>query len=275
MRRRVLELLKIAGVAVVGVVLAMSVFQERLIFLRQPAGLAPRPPPGGVLERVQLRASDGAQLAGWLVRHSASASPLLIYFGGNAEEVSWIVSQRFAGWSVLAINYRGYGDSEGEPGEAVLFRDALDIYDYAVSRNDVDRSRIAIMGRSLGSGVAVHLAAHRPVAGVLLAAPFDSLEKVAARIYPFLPVRWMLRHRFDSSALAPALKVPALFIVAERDSIIHPDHARRLHELWGGAKQWVELRGADHNDFDGRPEFWNAIDAFLRSLAMPAEGGRR
>jgi pimeloyl-ACP methyl ester carboxylesterase len=270
----VLELLKIAGVAAAGLVLAMSVFQERLIFLRQPPGPAPQPPSNASLERVDLRAADGTALAGWLVRHAGARAPLLIYFGGNAEEVSWVVgaSQRFAGWSLLAVNYRGYGESGGDPGEKTLFADALAIYDYAASRDDVESRSIAVMGRSLGSAVAVHLAAQRAVAGVLLVAPFDSLEAVAARVYPFLPVRWLLRHRFDSIALAPAISAPALFIVAERDSVIPVIHARRLHDGWAGARHWVEIRGADHNDLDARPEFWDATESFLRTLAASAEG---
>lgn len=260
---------KVAGVAVAAFGLLLAGCQEALIFFPPPPGPPPRKPPTGFLEKVSIRAADGTALAGWLANPAGRAAPLLIYFGGNAEEVSWMAgeSQRFEGWSVLAVNYRGYGDSAGSPGEKALFADALAIYDYAASRADVQRSHIAVMGRSLGSGVAVHLASRRTVAGVVLAAPYDTLEAVARRAYPFLPVRYLLRHRFDSLALAPSIKTPALFVAAERDSIIPPEHARRLHDAWGGSREWMLLKGSDHNDIDGYPDFWNAIGRFLSKLA--------
>jgi pimeloyl-ACP methyl ester carboxylesterase len=264
----VVELVKLAGIAVAALALLLAGCQEKLIFYPQPAGAPPRKPPSGTLEQVRLSAADGTQLVGWLARPSAGPAPLVIYFGGNAEEVSWMAgeSHRFAGWSVLAMNYRGYGDSGGEPGEKALFGDALAIFDYAQSRGDVEHKRIVAMGRSLGSGVAVHLAAHKPVAGVVLAAPYESLEAVAARAYPFLPVRWLLRHRFDSLTLAPAIRAPLLVVAAERDSIIPPEHARRLHDAWAGSRQWVLLKGSGHNDIDDYPEYWNSVAKFLSNL---------
>jgi uncharacterized protein len=120
-----------------------------------------------------------------------------------------------------------------------------------------------LFGRSLGSAVAVQLAAARPVDGVILIAPFDSLVAMGRHYYPFLPVAWMLRHRFDSAAVAPQLSVPLLCLVAERDEVIPAARSRRLYEAWRGPKRWVELRGAGHNSTDGAPAFWEAIREFL------------
>jgi len=127
----------------------------------------------------------------------------------------------------------------------------------------VDPKRIYAFGRSLGSGVAVALAAERPLAGVILATPFDSLAAVAKRYYWYLPVDWMLKHRFDSAARAPQLKTPLLCIIAERDEVIPAVHAERLFEAWGGAKRKVVLAEAGHNTTDAHPMFWPAIRAFL------------
>ena len=267
------EWMKVIVGSVAVALFAFWALQERMIFMRQPA--SPPPAAAGVsIEKIVLAARDGTRLAGWLGRQSQGAAPLVVYFGGNAEEVSWMsaAAGQFPGWSVLAVNYRGYGESGGKPGEEALFADALTIYDFAASRADVDRSRIVAMGRSLGSGVATYLAANRPVAGVMLITPFDSLAEVGARAYPFLPVRWLLRHRFDSISLAPSIRVPALMIAADRDSIIPPEHGMRLREAWGGPVTWVGVPDAGHNDLDADPRFWTSMAEFLRDKVPGAPG---
>lgn len=240
--------------------------QERLIFFPQP--LAPDAEvrrPG--VEEVDIKAADGTRLHGWFVAAAgvSGRAPLVIYFGGNAEEVSWMLSAapRLPGRSWLLVNYRGYGRSAGRPGERELFEDALAVHAHAVSRSDVDPNAVVAMGRSLGSGVAVHLAAERPLAAVVLVTPFDSVAAVAESLYPFLPVRLMLRHKFDSLARAPGIHTPLLTLAAGRDRVIPPRHAARLHEAWAGPKHWRELAEADHNDIAGHADFWPAIEAFL------------
>jgi pimeloyl-ACP methyl ester carboxylesterase len=191
---------------------------------------------------------------------------VLIYFGGNAEEVSWLASTggRYAGWSLLLMNYRGYGRSEGKPGEAALYADALQVYDYAIGR--AQGGRVAVMGRSLGSGVAVYLAARRPVTGVILVSPYDSVESVAKGIYPWLPIGLMLKHRFDSLSRAPGIQAPLLCLVASNDRVIRRQHSERLYAAWGGAKQWREIGPADHDSIAGESGYWRAIAEFLQGL---------
>jgi pimeloyl-ACP methyl ester carboxylesterase len=110
----------------------------------------------------------------------------------------------------------------------------------------------------------VHVAAERPVAGVVLATPFDSLVELAGRYYPWLPVSLLLKHRFDSVDLAPRINAPLLCLVATHDEVIPPAHARKLYEAWAGPKRLVELQGAGHNSTDGVPEFWQSITAFVQ-----------
>lgn len=255
----------ILGVALV-VSLLMWSFQERLLFFPRP--LESRPAAHPNLEDLTLVAADGARLRGWLVKGSGMPAPLVIYFGGNAEEVSWLagVAGQFADWSLLLVNYRGYGESEGRPGEKELFQDALAIYDYAKLRPDVNPERVVAMGRSLGSGVAVHLAAHRSLRGVVLVSPYDSIAEVGRRHYPFLPVSLMLRHRFDSLALAPKVEAPLLCLVATEDRIIPAAHSRILFEAWRGAKTWREVPRSDHDSISGEPGYWRSIEEFLKAL---------
>ncbi|MBF0161961.1 MAG: alpha/beta hydrolase [Magnetococcales bacterium] len=246
--------------------------QERMLFFPRPLSpaarqmLQERSPQG----EIRLTAADGTPLHGWLLnRPLAGRAPLLIYWGGNAEEVSGFLltaAQEVPGWAVLAINYRGYGESGGQPGERALFEDARLIFDWAQQRPDVDPERIVVMGRSLGTGVAVHVAAERKVAGVCLVSPYDSIRSLAQAIYPVLPIGWLLKHPFDSEARAPAIQAPLLVLMASDDTIVPPRHSQRLIAVWGGPHQAKILPGVDHNSIASSGGYHDAIRAFLRSL---------
>lgn len=255
----------VIALVVIGLPLFMYLGQDSLIFHSQRISEAQR-------EAIARRASvqslfmdsaDGTRLHAWYVKGKPGSS-LVLYFGGNAEEVSWMIDEAAARTpqvSWLLVDYRGYGSSGGSPSEKALVADALQWHDHLSKNNN--NERIYVFGRSLGSGVAVQLAAERPLAGVILVAPFDSLVEVGKRLYPFLPVDWMLKHRFDSVALAPKMKTPLLCIVASHDDIVPAEHARRLYEAWSGPKQWIGLEGAGHNSMDNAANYWPSITRFL------------
>jgi pimeloyl-ACP methyl ester carboxylesterase len=260
---------KIALGVAIGLPAVLYLFQDRLLFFPQALepgrreALARRAP---VIEEVRVAGEDGVALHGWLARATGEGRrPLVIYFGGNAEEVSWILDDpdRPRDWGWLALNYRGYGLSEGSPSERSLVADAQRIYDWAIARPDVDPARIVVCGRSLGSGVATQLAASRRVAGAILVTPYDSMVEVAKVHYPWVPVSLLLRHRFDSLSRAKAIDAPALVLAAERDTLIPPAHAKRLADAWKGGARYVELREADHNSIGGHPDFWRRQSMFL------------
>jgi len=258
-------LLKIAASVAIGLPLVVYLAQDALIFYRQPlsetrrAEVARRFP---LAQEVFIQATDGTRLHAWYFK---AAGPLALYFGGNAEEVSWMLEETANAPRVswLLVDYRGYGLSEGAPGETALVSDALQWFDHATTLPGVDPKRIFAFGRSLGSGVAVALAAQRPLAGLILATPYDSLAAVAKRYYWYLPVDLLLKHRFDSIALAPALRQPLLCLIAERDEVIPPAHGERLFAAWGGTKRKVVLQEAGHNSTDAHPMFWPSIREFL------------
>ena len=262
------------GLAIyVGLCAVLYVLQGHLIFLRPPLADGDRYEVGllrGTTE-VRITAYDGTLLHGWLRHTVEEPHPrgLVIYFGGNAEEVSGQMhdAPMLAPWSVAAVNYRGYGLSEGSPSEEALTEDALVIYDWFAKRKDIDADRIVVFGRSLGSGVAAQLAANRPVRAVVLVSPFDSLRSIARKQYPIVPVSLLLEHPFDSLARAPGIESPLLVVAGEHDTLIPPEYSRRLHDAWLGPKRWVLLPDSDHNDIHTRPEYWPAIREFLASVA--------
>jgi pimeloyl-ACP methyl ester carboxylesterase len=254
-------------VAVVALVLAvpvaMYVGQDRLLFHPQPVPENARAQieqsfPGAASVFIQAR--DGTRLHAWHLK----GSPLVVYFGGNGEDVSWMlrrVAQQAPGAGWVLVDYRGYGFSAGSPSEAALSSDAIEWFDYA--KQKLEAPQVVLFGRSLGSGVAVQLAAARAVEGVILATPYDSMTNVASHHYPYLPVSWMLKHPFDSLARAPSITAPLLCLVAEHDQVIPVVHSKQLFEAWKGPKRWVELAGAGHNSTDDVPAFGQAIREFL------------
>lgn len=249
----------------IGYAALLYLLQDGLIFYPRPLSpaqrldIAKRYP---AVQEIFLDSRDGERLHAWYAG-AAKPSRLVIYFGGNAEEVSWMlegVTRRTPGVGWLLVDYRGYGLSAGSPSEAAIKLDALAWHDHAVKV--LGAKSIVAFGRSLGSGAAVFLASQRKLHSVILVTPFDSLVEVAAHYYPWLPVGWMLKHRFESVDLAPKLTIPLLCLAATRDEVIPVKHAMRLYEAWAGPKAWVALEGG-HNSTDGSPLFWPNIEQFL------------
>lgn len=247
----------------------LYIFQEKLIFFPQRISaeeadtIVKRHPH---IENISLKTENNTSIKGWLVKNSnLSKSPLIIYFGGNAEEVSYLVyyADKVKGWSLALMNYRGYGLSEGKPTEKNLYTDAISIYDYFTKRDDIDNKRIVLMGRSLGTGVATYLAQMRWVKGVILVSPYDSLVSIGREHFPFLPVNLVLRHRFDSISRAPLISAPLLVLVASEDKIIRLRHSKRLTEKWGAPHSLKIIEGEDHNTIHDSEIYWKTINDFL------------
>jgi hypothetical protein len=224
--------------------LLLYLFQRSLLYFPQPAR---------VLAPALALSVPGAELQ---VSVRVQAGPrAVLYFGGNAEDVSSSLAELAANFpehAVYAMHYRGYGRSTGKPTEAALHGDAIALFD-RVAR---DHTEITVIGRSLGSGVAIRLAAGRPVSRLVLVAPYDSVEAVAAQQYSLFPVRWLIRDRFDSASVAPTVRAPTTVIVAERDEVIRRERSDALVARFApGVAQVIVIAGAGHNTLDGRPDF--------------------
>ena len=211
---------------------------------------------------------DGVVLRGWVV--NPGNTDAVIYFGGNAEPVQAMraeLARWFPEHSSYLVPYRGYGASDGVPGERALTADALALYDLV--RSSHPDGSISVIGRSLGSGVASYLAAHRPVARLVLVTPFDSMARLAQTHYSFLPVRWLLRDRYDSARHLQHYRGPVLIVRASNDRIVPAERTRQLVEALPVRPQVVALAGTDHNTLSYVPGYRQAIVDFVNRPKPP------
>jgi pimeloyl-ACP methyl ester carboxylesterase len=210
-------------------------------------------------------AGDAFIEAFWAKNPHAPVGATVLYFGGNAEDVLWFASgiADLPVRRLLVSNYRGFGNTPGKLSEAAAYADGLAVYDYVVTQPEVDRANVIVIGRSLGSGIATYIAAHRPVARVVLITPYDSIAAVAQGHYPVFPVRALLRNRFPSDSFATAITAPVLMIAAQDDRVIPPSHAQHLFDVWKEEKRIEVLEGVGHNDVDRHPCYRELLDAFL------------
>ena len=176
----------------------------------------------------------------------------------------------FTDYSVYLVDYRGYGTSEGSPGEAEFYSDALAIYDHIspnhTSRDHSNESKpsITAYGRSLGSGVAVYLAANRPLERLILLTPYDSIADVAQKIYPLFPVRWLIKDRFDSASRAADISIPVLIASAELDRVIALENTLALRQRFSPARLvYQQIKGAAHNDIIDFPQYRKLVENFI------------
>lgn len=205
---------------------------------------------------------ETALLRGWLVNPHLVQEKLLIYYGGNAEDIFLNIEEfRDIKAASLFVAYRGYGPSSGTPGETELFADSLAVIDDIVSR--YSPKKIFLMGRSLGSGVACYAAANKKVQGAILITPYDSIENIARLNYRWLPVSLFLRHRFNSIHYVSRITCPLLVIYGGQDTVVPPERTEKLINHITQEKEIVLIDQADHANIDMFPEYWSAFLRFI------------
>ncbi len=244
----------------------MYYVQEKILFYPQPVD----PVNKRKLKDFEVSVpSDRVLLMGWFVpSFDSNKKTLIIYFDGNAGEVSWhgTFPEKYNGASLLLINYRGYGESMGSPGEENLFADALKIYDYAQRELKKYFNHVILIGRSLGSGVACYLAKHRPVKAMVLITPYDSVLNVTKHYFPFIFTSLILKHRFESIKLSPSIQCSTLVFIAENDRIIPRKSSMNLINNWGGNIEYHIIKGTDHNNILSTKEYWDIQKSFLERI---------
>ncbi len=252
------------GLGYCGLLVLMYVFQPALMYFPD----ARRTPPAAAgfpqAEELPLATSDGETFIAWHVP-PRDGRAVVLYFQGNAGALDlrvgrfqWLVAD---GTGLLALGYRGYGGSRGRPSERGLIRDAIAAYDSAAAR--YDPARIVLWGESLGTAVAIALAAEREVAGLILHAPFTSAADVGAAVYPFLPVRALIKDRWPSDRRIARVTAPILVLHGERDRVVPIRFGERLYALANAPKRMVRFPHGTHVDLDDH----GAVDAVKKFLA--------
>ncbi|HWK97168.1 MAG TPA: alpha/beta fold hydrolase [Pseudolabrys sp.] len=255
------------------VVLAMYVMQRAVMY---PAPQAQRTAPTAVgfaqAQEIVLETADGEKAIAWHVP-PRDGKPVVLFFHGNGEVLAWRVP-RFSsivedGTGLIALSYRGYAGSSGTPSEAGLIADAEAVYGFAALR--YAPQRIVPWGYSLGSGVAVAIAAAHPVGGLILEAPYTSTVDIAAAAFPYLPVRWLLRDRFHSDRRIGSVRAPLLIMHGVKDRVIPIRFGERLFALANEPKRMVRFPEADHVYSDDIGTLKAARD-FLAGLPLEENG---
>ena len=245
----VLTLLTIAAL-----LLVLWAAQRRLMYF--PVGGVPPLAALGLsdVRAVTFDTADGLRLNGWLFTlERAEPRGTVLVFNGNAGNRAYRVPLATAlvrrGFRVLLFDYRGFGDNPGSPSERGLAHDARAAREYLVGRRDVDATRLIYFGESLGTAVAVELAVEHPPAALILRSPFTSMADVGQYHYWWLPVRLLIRDRFETLQRIGRVKSPLLVIAGERDSIVPIDQSRRVYDSAVNVpKQFLSIPNADHND---------------------------
>lgn len=254
MSRTLVLLVVIVAALYLVLCVALFVFQRALIYYPQPRTV------GNAATLLTLPVADAQVLVSVRPHDGPNA---LIYFGGNAEDVSRNLpafTQAFPDYALYLLHYRGYGGSSGSPSEEAIARDAISLFDTV----HASHAHVAVVGRSLGSGVAVRLASQRPAERLVLITPYNSLEGLAARQFHWFPVRWLLKDKFQSWQYAARITVPTVLIAAEQDEVIPRSSTERLlsHFSKGVASMRV-IRGVGHNSISDSPEYLPMLEEGL------------
>ncbi len=261
-------------VVVVAAVLALiGTLQRRFMYF--PSGGVPTPGEAGLtdVEPVTFETSDGLVLGGWFFATSGPPPRVtVLVFNGNAGNRAHrgplATALHRHGLQVLLVDYRGYGGNPGTPTEKGLDVDARAARAYLAGRPDVDRSRLVYFGESLGTAVAVKLAVAHPPAALVLRSPFTSMTDLGRHHYPLLPVRLLLRDRFEAIDLIQRVRAPLLVIAGGQDRIVPIENSRRLYDAAAAPKKLLVLPDGDHNDDEllAGDEMIQTIVRFLQPL---------
>jgi uncharacterized protein len=249
------------------------IFEERLIFVPSRYPIGDWHPVGLQCEDVALTAQDGVHLHGWYCPVPRPRGVFLMCHG-NAGNITHRVD-RITAWqqllhvSVFVFDYRGYGRSTGYPNEPGVYRDARAAYHWLTAERGIAPDGVVFFGESLGAAVALQLATEVAPRALILESPFTSAVTMGQRLFPWLPVRWIMRNRFASIEKIGLYHGPLLIVHGTHDTLIPFTMGQALFACANDPKRFYAVLGADHNDVvvtGGRP-YLQAMDVFLRELA--------
>jgi fermentation-respiration switch protein FrsA (DUF1100 family) len=237
-------------------------------------------------QNVWFRSADNTKLHGWYVP-AVEPSRLIVYCHGNGEHVADQANlvfrlQSYLSATVFVFDYRGYGRSRGKPAERGCIADGLAAQRWLAEREGVDTNDIVVVGRSIGGGVAVAMAAEQGARALVLENTFSRMTDAAASLYPWLPVRLVMKNRYNSLRRIASYCGPLFQCHGTADEIVPIELGRKLHEAAPGrVKQFYEIANARHNDtpppayYAALAQFLDAVDADARPLPIPTRARQR
>jgi fermentation-respiration switch protein FrsA (DUF1100 family) len=268
-KRIVLGTLKGAVIVYLMVVAILFFMQRQMLFYRTTE--PPMLNDASLIDQreiVCLTTADGLNLHAWYFPATRSGAPVVLFLHGNAGDIgNHLPFAKFlitAGYGLLALEYRGYGGNPGSPSEAGLTDDARAAFAFLKTQGIPD-GRVVLFGESLGTGVAVAMAAEHPVHAMILRSPYTSISDVAAVAFWYLPARWLVRDRFDALAKISRNKAPLFAFHGDRDTLIPITLGRQLFDAAVEPKTWLAIEGVGHNDVQ-TPEAERAVLDFLARL---------
>jgi len=273
MNKKLIKFFKIIGIIILvlyATVCALLYFnQDDLLFHPQPntpkevSEILNKYPEFDTLSFVM---KDANRTCGYISKDTITKKlPLVLYFGGNAEEVSHLAEKQiyFPNTIMVLMNYRSFGLSQGKISEQTMFSDALEVYDKMVTNPEVDANNVIIMGRSIGTGVATFVSSQRKVNATVLITPYESIIDVAQEKYPFVPIGLFIKHPFKSKEYATTITSPVLALIAKKDDVIPPHHAYNLVKAWKGRTEALEVN-EDHSTIMKNEDVWKRIEGFVK-----------
>ena len=262
----VCKIVRVLGLTYFGMLIFMMLFEEKLIYQpsRYPEGdWSPKEFP---FQDIEFSSPDGTKLHGWFVAHGRPRAYILYCHGntGHLAHRAYLVNSLYQDFdsSIFIFDYRGYGRSDGSPHEVGVIQDAHAALHKFAELAKIEPNQIIPMGRSLGGAVAVELAAANDSSGLILESTFTSLPDVAAAFYPWAPVRWFMRTKFNSFDKIKQFNGPLLQSHGDRDEIVPYELGIRLFDAANGVKLFVNIPSGRHNDLQSA-EYYNEFGKFL------------
>ena len=229
-------------------------------------------------DEVYFDTAGGQRLNGWYIPGTSDTNVTWLWFHGNGgnighrvEEIAQIHHQ--LGVNLFIFDYEGYGKSSGGPSEKATYRDARAALKYLHSRSEVSRGQVVYFGRSLGAAVSIELAIENPPMGMILVAPFSSLNDMAKIAFPHIPfATWFAGNRFNSLARINQVTVPTIIIHGEQDETVPVAQGRKLYRAANHPKQFLGLPTAGHNNTNtaGGDLYWDSLGEFLLTISKPS-----
>ena len=267
------KLLRALAVAYLGVLLVLALLETTFVFHPVRAAQEWLPPPIDEIQEIDFLTADGAKMHGWWLPCPDSERTVL-YFHGNAGNLSHrgnsVKLRALLDAAVFIIDYPGYGKCAGSPTEAGCYAAGFAAYDWLCKTQTRDPKQILLYGCSLGGGVATELATQREHLALILVKTFTSAPDVGARWFPWAPVRWIMRTRFDNLQKIGAVRTPVFIAHGDGDDVIPYEHGERLYAAANEPKQFLRLPGQNHND-PLAAEYFEGLRKFLRDQSPNAD----